>query len=177
MAKKKVVRKKAVKKTVRSGAKSRTTAARKKTAAKPARKKTATKKKPVAKKKPALKASPTRKKAVKKKVAVKKAPVRTTAKKTTKKKTSLGRPRVPADARLDLVFQKDYQAREVFQFLGVSTVRELERFGADEIIQKLTSPMIQTVGRIRKALAVANRSLAGDQKFAKDFQVQFKLGK
>ena len=158
MAKKKVVRKKTVKKTARSGAKSRTTAARKKTAAKPARKKTAAKKKPVAKKKPARKASPTQKKTVKKKVVAKKAPTGTTVKKTTKK-TSLGRPRVPADARLDLVFQKDYQAREVFEFLQVSTVRELERFGADEIIQKLTSPMIQTVGRIRKALAVANRSM------------------
>ena len=192
MAKKKVTKKKTVKKAVRTKPKPRTTTTRKtaskkkaatKAKPKPARKKpAATKKSAAAKKtKPAGKAAMTRKTTVKKKAAPKNtAPKKTTANIASTKSpqaASLGRPRVPADARLDIVFQKDYQAREIFDFLEVTTVRELERFGADEIIRRLTSPMIQTVGRIRKALAVANRSLVGDQKFAKDFQKQFKLGK
>jgi hypothetical protein len=190
MAKKKVTKKKTVKKAVRTKTKPRTTTTRKTaskkkaaTKTKPARKKPAATKKPAAAKKtkPAGKATVTRKTTVKKKATPKKtAPKKTTANIASKKSpqaASLGRPRVPADARLDIVFQKDYQAREIFDFLGVTTVRELERFGADEIIRRLTSPMIQTVGRIRKALAVANRSLVGDQKFAQDFQKQFKLGK
>jgi hypothetical protein len=89
------------------------------------------------------------------------------------RKVSLGRPRVPVDARLDLVFQKDYQAREVFEFLGVETIRELEGFGPAEIIEKLTAPMVQTVQRIRKALALCNRALAGDQAFAAEFKAEF----
>ena len=94
-------------------------------------------------------------------------------KKTVRKAPSLGRPRVPADARLDLVFQKDYQAREVFEFLGVETIRELEQFGPAAIIEKLTAPMVQTVQRIRKALALCNRALAGDQAFAAEFKAEF----
>jgi len=88
----------------------------------------------------------------------------------TLKRTSLGRPRVTAGGRLDQVFQKDYQAREVFDFLGVSTLRELESFAPDEIIDKLTSPMVQTVQRIRKTLAMVNRSLANDHEFALEFK-------
>jgi hypothetical protein len=87
---------------------------------------------------------------------------------------SLGRPRVPVDAELALVFQKDYQAREIFAFLGVHTIRELEQFGPQEIIDRLAGPMVQTVNRIRKALALSNRSLAGDRQFAADFQREFK---
>jgi hypothetical protein len=86
-----------------------------------------------------------------------------------KKSTGLGRVRVPIDARLDLVFQKDYQAREVFDFLRVQTIRELEQFGPDEIFERLTGPMQQTVLRIRKTLAMVNRHLARDEKFAKAF--------
>ncbi|MEX2285693.1 MAG: hypothetical protein WD648_01310 [Planctomycetaceae bacterium] len=82
----------------------------------------------------------------------------------------LGRPRLPADARLDFVFQRDYQAREVFAFLGVQTIRELEEFSPDEIIRRLTGPMVQTVERIRKALALSNRSLLKDRDFALKFK-------
>jgi hypothetical protein len=89
------------------------------------------------------------------------------------KKPSLGRARIPADARLDLVFQKDYQAREVFEFLRVETVRELEQFQPAEIIEKLTGPMVQTVQRIRKALALYNRCLANDAEFAAAFKAEF----
>ncbi len=112
----------------------------------------------------------------KKKPATKKASAKR-GKATRKKKTgkrakqpSLGRPRVTADARLDQVFQKDYQAREVFDFLGVGTLRELETYAPDEIIDKLTGPMVQTVQRIRKTLALVNRSLANDRDFALEFK-------
>jgi len=85
-----------------------------------------------------------------------------------------GRVKLPVDARLDLVFQKDYQAREIFDFLKVQTIRELEQFGPDEIIDRLTGPMVQTVQRIRKTLAFANRHLAKDEKFAKAFLAEVK---
>jgi hypothetical protein len=86
-----------------------------------------------------------------------------------RKSTGFGRVRVPVDARLDLVFQKDYQAREIFDFLKVQSIRELEQFAPDEILERLTGPMQQTVLRIRKTLALVNRHLARDEKFAKEF--------
>jgi len=82
---------------------------------------------------------------------------------------SLGRVKVSADARLDLLFQKDYQAREIFDFLKVQTLRELEQHAPNEIIERLTGPMVQTVQRIRKTLALVHRHLAKDEKFAKEF--------
>jgi hypothetical protein len=111
-------------------------------------------KKPAARKKPSLKAA--------KKPAKKPAPRR-------KKSSGFGRVRVPVDARLDLVFQKDYQAREIFDFLKVQSIRELEQFAPDEILERLTGPMQQTVLRIRKTLALLNRHLARDERFAKEF--------
>ena len=117
------------------------------------------------------------KKTVRRKMAAKKSARRGTArsvKKKAKRPKSLGRPRLPADAQLDLVFQKDYQAREIFAFLGVETVRELEAYGPDEIIERLAGPVIQTVGRIRKALALSNRCLAGDLDFAIEFQAKLR---
>jgi hypothetical protein len=130
------------------------------TAKKPAAAKTLAVKKPAAKKSPARKAA--RGKSAKKVVHTAKTPAR-------RKSSGFGRVRVPVDARLDLVFQKDYQAREVFDFLKVQTIRELEQFGPAEILDRLTGPMQQTVLRIRKTLALANRHLARDEKFAKDF--------
>jgi hypothetical protein len=70
------------------------------------------------------------------------------------------------------MFQKDYEAREVFSFLGVRTLKELETLSPDEILERLTAPMVRTVVRIRKALAINNRCLAGDQKFAVAFKKQ-----
>ena len=141
------------------------------------RKKSAVKKKTVrkrpAKKKPAKKKkTATKRKSVKSKAG----PAKRSTRKKTGRSASLGRPRVPADARLDLVFQKDYQAREIFEFLHVQTVRELEQYGPDEIIERLTGPMVQTVERIRKALALSNRCLARDHKFARQFQAKLKRG-
>ena len=59
----------------------------------------------------------------------KKVPRSATKKSRTDRKgpASLGRVKVSADARLDLLFQKDYQAREIFDFLKVQTLRELEQ--------------------------------------------------
>jgi hypothetical protein len=93
-----------------------------------------------------------------------------------KRPAGLGRVKVSADARLDLVFQKDYQAREIFEFLKVQTLRELEQHGPDEIIERLTGPMVQTVQRIRKTLALINRHLAYDEKFAKAFLAEVTNG-
>src|SRR3984957_12191220 len=111
-------------------------------------------KKPAARKKPSPKAAT--------KPAKKPAPRR-------KKSSGFGRVRVPVDARLDLVFQKDYQAREIFDFLKVQSIRELEQFAPDEIIERLTGPMMQRVLPIRKTLPRVNRHLARDEKFAKAF--------
>ena len=142
-----MARKKAVKKSTVSKSSRAKTAARKKTV----RKQTATK---------ARGAKPA-------------APAARPRKKVARKRVSLGRARIPADARLDLVFQKDYQAREVFEFLRVETVRDLEQFGPAEILEKLTGPMVQTIQRIRKALALYNRCLANDQEFAAGFKAEF----
>jgi hypothetical protein len=89
---------------------------------------------------------------------------------------SLGRVKVAADARLDLLFQKDYQAREIFDFLKVQTLRELEEHAPQEIIDRLTGPMVQTVQRIRKTLALVHRHLAKDEKFAKEFLTEVMRG-
>ena len=133
----------------------------------------------IAKKSAATKTRAVKKPAVKKSPARQAAPVKTTKKvaRTAKtparrKSSGFGRVRVPVDARLDLVFQKDYQAREVFDFLKVQTIRELEQFNPAEILDRLTGPMQQTVLRIRKTLALANRHLARDEKFAKDFLLE-----
>ena len=59
-----------------------------------------------------------------------------------------------------------HQAREVFDFLRVQTVKELEQFSAQDIFRRLTQPMRNTVDRIRRHLAERNRCLAGDEEFA-----------
>jgi len=131
-----------------------------------------------------------KKKAVRRKTAVKKTPPakkssakRTTAGKRTTRRVKkpaksrsrgidLGRARVSGTAELDQYFLKDYESRQVFTFLNVKTLKELEGFSPQEIIDRLTAPMLQTVNRIRKALALQNRCLAGDQKFAVEFKQQ-----
>jgi hypothetical protein len=129
-----------------------------------AKKKSASRKKPVAR---AVKKKAAGKRAVKKKPAAKR---KTAAvKKPRASRKRLGRPKVTADARLDVLFQKDYQAREVFAFLRVETIRELEEHAPQAIIEQMTRPLVQTVDRIRKALALNNRCLARDDKFAVEF--------
>jgi hypothetical protein len=134
----------------------------------------AKKKSAASRRKPALKKAG-RKKAVYKKPAAKRKTA--TAKKPKAARKRLGRPKVTADARLDVLFQKDYQAREVFAFLRVETIRELEEHAPREIIEQMTHPLVQTVDRIRKALALNNRSLARDEKFAVEFLNRLSTGR
>jgi hypothetical protein len=139
----------------------------KKSVKKAAAKKTATRK-------------PTSKKKASQKVASKKETTKRAVREPTpeKKATSkarpmpLGRPKVTLDSNLEQLFLRDLEIREICQFLGVTTLRDLEQYKADEIIEKLTAPVVNTVARIRKALAMTNRCLKGDQKFAKDFKKQ-----
>jgi hypothetical protein len=79
---------------------------------------------------------------------------------------SLGRPRVTGEEDLDMLFKEDYHARQIFKFLRVGTVKELEGYSAGEILRVLSRPIKETVERIRRSLAERNRCLAGDQEFA-----------
>ena len=87
----------------------------------------------------------------------------------------LGRPKITGEEKLFLLFKDDYQAREVFDFLRVQTVKELEEFSAQEIFRRLTQPMRNTVDRIRRHLAERNRCLAGDEEFAWEWKQAEKL--
>lgn len=156
-AKKTPVRKKtAARKTVARKAAGGTRASKKKSAA------------PAAAKRRQAAKSPARTK----KLVSKPRPARTKATAAARRAAALGRPRVPGTAELELMFQKDLEARQVFAFLQVKTLKELEDLSADEILRRLTAPMEHTVGRIRKALAMNNRCLEGDQKFAIAFKKQ-----
>ncbi len=142
---------------------------------KPTTKMAAAKKKPAAveKKRPASRTSveaiaPVRK-PVKKRKGVRRATT-TAGIRSGKPVRKLGRSQIPIDAPLDIVFQNDQSAREAFVFLGIHTVRELEQFEPDELVRRLTSPAKQTVGRIRKILAMNNRSLEKDEAFALEFK-------
>lgn len=106
-------------------------------------------------KKPAKKTSPARAGAKKKpkRAAVPKAP-------------TLGRPKVTNEELLYMLFKEDYHARQVFEFLRVNTVKELEQFSAAEIIKRLSQPVRNTVERIRQTLANYNRCLAEDIDYA-----------
>jgi hypothetical protein len=65
-----------------------------------------------------------------------------------------------------MLFKEDYHARQVFEFLQVKTVKELEQFSAGEIIKRLSQPVRTTVERIRQTLAGYNRCLADDLEYA-----------
>jgi len=108
-----------------------------------------------------------RKKTVKKKPATRNRPVKKPV-----KTASLGRPRIAGTAELDMEFRGDFGARQIVQFLDVQTFKELEAFSSFEITDRVITPLVQAVERIRKQLAMANRHLAGDQKFARRFQVE-----
>jgi hypothetical protein len=79
---------------------------------------------------------------------------------------SLGRPKVTGDEDLDMFFKEDFHARQVFKFLGVQTVKELERYSSSEILRRLSIPIKETVERVRRLLAQYNRCLHGDEDFA-----------
>ncbi len=120
----------------------------------------------MAKKKAAKAAKPAAKKKAAKKPAVKKRAATKSA------AESLGRPKVTADEKLYWLFHDDFHARQVFEFLRVETVRELEEYSPQEIVRRLTQPVRDTVENIRKALAEKNRHLKGDLPFALEYQAQ-----
>ena len=140
-------------------------------------KKKAVKKKTTPKKKAAKKKTTPRKKAAKKKTTPKK---RNTSSRSPSRKPrgshsastkgTLGRPKVTGEEKLFLLFKQDYHARQVFGFLGVETVKELEQYEPDQIIKLLSQPIRQAVRQIRAKLAENNRSLRGDKEFALRFQ-------
>ena len=144
--------------------------AAKKSAAKKTTKKKAVKKKAVKKAKKSVKKKASKKKAAKKKTTKAKAAKRVVKKAVKRASTGLGRPRITGDAKLDHFFKRDYEARQVFDFLRVTTVKELEEYGPDQIVELLTAPMVQTVTRIRKALAMNKRCLKNDKQFAAEFR-------
>jgi hypothetical protein len=86
-----------------------------------------------------------------------------TKKVSAKKKPRLPRPTITGEEKLFLLFKDDYHARQIFDFLRVETVHDLEQFTADEIFKRLTRPMAESVERIRRRLADKNRYLSGDE--------------
>ena len=79
---------------------------------------------------------------------------------------SLGRPLVTQEEKLYMLFHNDYHARQVFEFLRVDTVKELEQYTPQQIIHLLSKPIRTTVDRIRLRLAELKRSLREDESFA-----------
>ena len=160
VSKKAAAKKTTTKKSVAKKAAAKTTAT--KSPAKKAPVKKVAAKKKAAVKKAAVKAKPVRKKGVRRATLV--AGVRK------KNERTLGRSRIPVDAPLAMVFQSDAEAQKAFAFLEIQTIRELEEFDPDELVRRLSSPAKQTVGRIRKMLALNNRCLQTDESFAIEFQ-------
>ncbi len=108
-----------------------------------------------------------KKRAAPKKTVAKKQAKKATKKPARKKKPlSLGRPAVTAEEDLYMLFKDDYHARQIFEFLRVGTVGELEQFSPQEIVKRLSRPVVESVDRIRRGLAEKSRCLSGDIEFA-----------
>ncbi|MGI8982821.1 MAG: hypothetical protein ACR2FY_26595 [Pirellulaceae bacterium] len=115
------------------------------------------------------------KKATKKPVKKSKAAAKKSAAKKPKSKTkepSLGRPLVTNEEKLYMLFKEDYHARQIFEFLRVETVKDLEQFSAEQIVRLLSKPIRTTVDRIRQKLAEKNRHLLEDGEYAADWKRQ-----
>jgi hypothetical protein len=91
---------------------------------------------------------------------------------TSNPQPSLGRPLVTQEERLYMLFHDDYQSRQVFEFLQVETVKQLEDYSPQQIVYLMSKPIRQTVDRIRQRLAQYKRSLKDDQHFAAMVQQQ-----
>ena len=90
-------------------------------------------------------------------------------KKSPKKRAAvptLGRPLISAEEKLYLLYKEDYHARQIFEFLRVESVGDLEKFSPDQIVKLLSKPIRTTVERIRQKLADKNRHLLDDTEFA-----------
>lgn len=95
------------------------------------------------------------------------APTKTAA--TSTPDVSLGRPLITQEEKLYMLFHDDYHSRQVFEFLRVQTVRDLEQFSPQQIIHVLSKPIRMTVDRIRQRLAKYKRSLRDDEQFAVEY--------
>jgi hypothetical protein len=82
---------------------------------------------------------------------------------------SLGRPLITQEEKLYMLFHDDYHSRQVFEFLRVETVKDLEQFSPQQIIHLLSKPIRMTVDRIRQRLAKYKRSLRDDELFALEY--------
>ena len=74
------------------------------------------------------------------------------------------------EEKLYMLFKDDYHARQIFEFLQVFTVKELEQFSPQQIVRRVSKPVFDTVDRIRQTLAEMKRSLRDDETFAKDYR-------
>lgn len=83
-----------------------------------------------------------------------------------KAEPSLGRPLVTQEEKLYMLFHDDYQCRQVFEFLRVETIKELEEFSPQQIVHLMSRPIRMTVDRIRQRLAQFKRSLKDDEQYA-----------
>ncbi len=131
----------------------------------------------MAKKKPVVKKTKSTKKVSKPKAAPKK--TRTTKKSAPRNVAkapgvSLGRPLVTQEEKLYMLFKDDYHARQIFEFLRVFTVKELEEFSPQQIVRRVSKPVFDTVDRIREKLAGMKRSLRDDEAFAAECRQQLK---
>ena len=122
---------------------------------------------------------PTAKTAKKAKPASKSKPKAAKAKPAKSKKATvpepdvtLGRPLVTQEERLYMLFKEDYHARQIFEFLRVETVKDLEQFSPMQISRILAKPLHDTIDRIRQRLAELKRSLRDDEEFAAEFRKQ-----
>ena len=97
---------------------------------------------------------------------VKKAAVKRGRKKTAAEGPSLGRPKVTGEELLFMLFKEDYHARQIFDFLRVEKVKDLEQYSPQQIVKQLSRPITETVDRIRRKLAEKNRCLRDDAEFA-----------
>ncbi|HVX12309.1 MAG TPA: hypothetical protein VHC22_14095 [Pirellulales bacterium] len=95
----------------------------------------------------------------------KKAATKTAPPRASKKAPALPRPTITGEEKLFLLFKDDYHARQIFDFLRVETVRELEAFAAEDIVNRLSRPIVESVERIRRRLAEKNRYLSGDEAY------------
>ena len=135
------------------------------------------KKKASAKKtKPAASAKSVKKgskaKAVSKKTSASKKPASRKAVK--EPEVSLGRPLVTQEEKLYMLFKDDYHARQIFEFLRVDTLKELEELSPQQIVRRLSKPVFDTVDRIRAKLAEMKRSLRDDEAFAAEYREELK---
>ncbi len=83
---------------------------------------------------------------------------------------SLGRPLVTQEEKLYMLFRDDYHARQIFEFLRVNTLKELEELSPQQIVRRVSKPVFDTVDRIRQTLAEMKRSLRDDEAYAKEYR-------